>query len=337
MQDSASFWTAIKNLDEQLSKAPDSFCFARLSSVYLKAGLIDDALHVAREGSAKHPDYLAGQRALSKACHAKGLNDEALAALQRIVVGIPEDIPSQKLLGRLLIEAGDQGSAIQVFRIALEFAPDDVECRLQLESLERSAGTVEYAFISDDGGEDNKYDEYDENDENDEEIIEDLEILDEFDEDYSETEPLVPETAHDPLSTATLAELYVKQGFINQALEIYRTILNDYPTDQAIAERVAELEAALTESAGKPDDTVEEEDDEVPVLSTPAEDFFQATAPILVPEPDTLPLFESHHACTDVSAFESSAPAVPLQGIADNARATLDGWLENIRRIKSCR
>ena len=337
MQDSASFWTAIKTLEEQLSKAPDSFCFARLSSVYLKAGLIDDALHVAREGIAKHPDYLAGLRALSTACHAKGLNDEALAALQRIVVAIPEDIPSQKLLGRLLVEAGDQESALQVFRIALQFAPDDVECRLQLESLERSAVAAECAFISDDVDEDNEFDEYDENDENDEEIIEDLEILEEFDEEYLETEPLVPETAYDPLLTATLAELYVKQGYINKALEIYRTILNDNPMDQAIEVRVAELEAALTESVGKSDDTVEEEDDEVPALRTPAEDFFQATAPISVPEPDTLPLFESHQAWADVSAFESSAPAVPLQGIADNARATLDGWLENIRRIKSCR
>jgi tetratricopeptide (TPR) repeat protein len=289
MQDSASFWTAIKTLEEQLSKAPDSFCFARLSSVYLKAGLIDDALHVAREGIAKHPDYLAGQRALSTACHAKGLNDEALAALQRIVVAIPEDIPSQKLLGRLLVEAGDQDSALQVFRIALEFAPEDVECRLQLESLERSAEAAECASISEDGDEENGYDEYDENDE---EIIEDLEILEEFDEEFSETEPLVPDTAHDPLLTATLAELYVKQGYINKALEIYRAILNDNPMDQAIKERVAELEAALTESLEIPDDTVE---------------------------------------------FESSTLAVPLQGIADNARATLDGWLENIRRIKSCR
>lgn len=50
MQDSASFWTDIKNLEEQLAKSPDSFCFARLSDVYLKVGLVDDALHVARQG-----------------------------------------------------------------------------------------------------------------------------------------------------------------------------------------------------------------------------------------------------------------------------------------------
>jgi len=272
MQDSASFWTDIQKLEEQLSKAPGSFCFAGLSTVYLKVGLIDDALHMAREGVAKHPDYLAGQRALALACHAKGLNDEALASLQRIVVALPEDVQSQKLLGRLLVEAGKQESALQVYRTVLEFDPEDVECRLQLESLERLTRATESAFMSDEG------------DEDDEEIIEDLEILDEFDEEYSETEHLSSETRHDPLSTATLAELYVTQGYVKKALEIYRAIQDDNPVDRTINERITELEAL---NAG-------------------------VTESVLV-------------------------PAVPLQGTSDNALATLDGWLENIRRIKSCR
>jgi len=55
MRDSASFWTDIKNLEEQLAKNPDSLCFARLSEIYLKTGLIDDALHTARLGVTKHP------------------------------------------------------------------------------------------------------------------------------------------------------------------------------------------------------------------------------------------------------------------------------------------
>ncbi|MDD2732948.1 MAG: hypothetical protein PHF56_03325 [Desulfuromonadaceae bacterium] len=320
MQDSASFWTDIKKLEERLSNAPESFCFAELSAVYLKAGLIDDALHVARQGVAKYPGYLSGQRALSLACHAKGLNDEALDALRRITVALPEDVPSQKLLGRLLVEAGDQEGASQAFRIALEFAPEDIECRLQLESLERSAVS---GFESD------------EDDGDDEEIIEDLEILDESDDNYSETGPQFPEVTHDPLSTVTLAELYVKQGFNHKALEIYRAILVDNPMDQAIKERVAGLEAldtALTESAAECDDAFEDEADDVTAFSTPAEDFSQVTAAL---SSDTPTLPESRDTCAE-SASASCTPDVP-QGRADCMLATLDGWLENIRRIKSCR
>ncbi|HIJ88987.1 MAG TPA: hypothetical protein HPP97_15135 [Desulfuromonadales bacterium] len=295
MQNSASFWTDIKNLEMQLTKAPDSFCFAGLSEAYLKAGLIDDALYVARAGVAKHPAYLAGQRAFSLACHAKGLDEEALAALLRIVAAVPEDVSSQKLLALLLIKAGKRESAIQVYQIALEFAPEDVECRLQLESLERSAGSA--AFYDEDV----------------EEIIEDLEILDEFDEEYLETESLQAKAAHDPLATVTLAELYVTQGYVNKALEIYRAIQDENPADRTIKERVTELEtlyAGLTDPLEKCDDCCEEGGASGAVISAPVADIFMATAPL---------------------------PAVPLQGISDNARATLDGWLDNIRRIKSCR
>ena len=304
MQNTDSFWTEIKNLEEQLSRAPDSFCFAALSAVYLKAGLIDDALHVAREGVAKHPDYLAGQRALSLACHAKGFNDEALAALQRIAVALPEDVPSLKLLGRLLVEAGEQGSAIQIYRVALEFAPEEVECLLQLKSLEQSAGAAVSCTQRDEGYE---------NSEDDEEIIEDLEILDEFDEEFSEMESPAYETAHDPLSTVTLAELYVNQGYVKKALEIYRAILVDNPMDPAIKERVIELEAldaGLTEPDAKCDIYFEEEADDAAVFTVPDEELLQVAAP---------------------------TRTVPLHGVADNALETLDGWLENIRRIKSCR
>jgi len=301
MNDSASFRTEINILEEQLSKAPESFCFAALSTLYLRAGLIDVAFRVAQEGVAKHPDYLGGLRALSLACHAKGFNDEALASLKRVTAALPEDIPSQKLLGSLLVEAGDQDAAIQVYRVALEFAPDDQECLLHLESLEKSVGTAVPLFMFDEGGAE------------DEEIIEDLEILEEFDEESFETEPLPSETAQDPLSTVTLAELYVNQGFISKALEIYRAILAENPLDRTIEERLAELEAlnaGLPESVAESDDYFEDEAVDAAVIAAPVEEFFQAIAP---------------------------APAVPLQGMADNALLTLEGWLGNVRRIKACR
>jgi tetratricopeptide (TPR) repeat protein len=338
MQDSASFWTDIKNLEEQLTKTPDSFCFARLSGVYLKVGLIEDALHVARQGVMKHPRYLSGQRALSLACHAKGLNDDAMAALKLVTEASPEDVPSQKLLGRLLVEAGNQDAACRVFRAALEFAPDDVECRIELELLERSAGMTEVPS---------------EADEDDETVIEDLEILEELDildEDQPESEFALqkalsePDTSaafhHDPLSTGTLAELYVAQGFIHKALKIYSAILVDNPADQIIAERVAELEALEAgsgEAATEFDDTYEEEVEPEQAFGIPAETFLQDTESMTLPDPGGMPTLESQQVCVDVSWHESGASAVPLKGTADNALATLDGWLENIRKIKSCR
>lgn len=382
MQDSDSFWADIKNLEGQLAKSPDSLCFARLAEVYLKVGLIDDALHVARAGAQKHPRYLSGQKALALACHARGANAEALAALELVTEALPEDVASQKLLGRLLAEAGRQEEASRAFRTALEFAPDDSECRIELQALERSLGVV-----SADAGED------------DEEIIEDLEILEEIElveEDETEDGFPVPEPAeepapvaglvHDPLSTGTLAELYVKQGFIHKALEIYRTILADNPGHAATAERVAELErmdrpedvAPAFEYTFEEEAEVDAEVEAEPAVVTAAPAFETApvfeAAPVFEPEPAVsdepvfeaessfvpepaaevadsaesfTPAFEMESAPEPAQEFsfsaletvvaESRAAQVSPQGAADNALSTLEGWLENIRRIKSCR
>lgn len=337
MQDSASFWTDIKNLEEQLANSPDSFCFARLSDVYLKVGLVDDALHVARQGVLKHPGYLSGQRALALACHAKGLSDEARTALHLVVGALPEDVPSQKLLGRLSADAGDPEAAIHAFRTALEFAPDDAECRTELEYLERP-------------------DRETAPDEDDEEIIEDLEILDEidiFEEDQPESDLSFPATSpepdivaashHDPLSTGTLAELYVTQGFINKALEIYRSILADNPADRVTAERIVELErqaAGPAEAEPEIDETFEveaEEDGEgESVFSMPSEEFYTEPEPAALRE-SVVFAEGNQHTGNDVFRHESGVPVVTPRGVTDKTVATLEGWLETIRRIKSCR
>lgn len=350
MQETASFWTDIKVLEEQLNKSPDSYCFARLAEVYLKVGLIDDALHVVRKGVSIHPGYISGQRVLSQACHAKGLNADALAALRVVTGALPEDVASQKLMGRLLAEEGDQAAACQAFRVALEFAPEDVECRIELESLTRSSGMPLSAP---------------EADEDTEEVIEDLEILEEleiFDEDELEQEPEPepehletqapvemaesqdpPVSHHDPLSTGTLAELYVSQGFIHKALEIYRTILADNPGDLAVATRVIELESLDvapmehdSEIENIFDEKPEEEPEEEQVSNVPIEALFQAPSEVQT-DSARLVEFEKPPISENISGFGAVLSPVPETGTADNALSTLDRWLENIRRIKSCR
>lgn len=329
MQESASFWTDIKNLEEQLANVPDSFCFAQLADVYHKVGLVDDALYVARQGVKKHPRYLSGQRVLALACLTKGLKDEALGALKLIVEALPEDVECQKLIGRLFVDFGNQSAARKAFQTALEFAPDDVECRIELESLDRFAGLAPSAL---------------EPDEDDETIIEDLEILEDY---YPESElpfrdvscepDLISSPHSDPLSTSTLAELYVTQGFIDKALEIYRVILDDNPVDRAIAKRVAELEVletSLLKSDVEVTTAFEAETVDDPAFSINSEMFSRETELTVPAEPDIIPVLKSQQTCADDVCSDEVAFSVPL---AETALSTLDRWLENIRRIKTCR
>ena len=348
-QDNSSFWTDIKSFEERLDKSPESFCFARLSEVYLKVGLLDDALHTARQGVAKHPAYLAGQRALAMACHAKGFNDECLAALQRVTEAMPEDHESLKLLGRMSDGIGDRNAARQAFQTVLEFNPDDVECRLELELLDHAGAPVLSS---------NNFDEYDEYD--DEEIIEDLEILEELDvleedesvsdfqfqETTSEAAPYASsiEPHHDPLSTSTLAELYVAQGFIHKALDIYHAILTADPSNCDVSARVAELELQAADAdAGSPsladeyfcEEEFAEEPYTVPAVMADVQQ--PANSYDLAPEHSCFTEVLEKEKTAFIPPFRNSGSEVPPQGTADSALATLEGWLENIGRIRSCR
>ena len=106
----------------------------------------------------------------------------------------------------------------------------------------------------------------------------------------------------DPLMTSTLAELYVSQGFIDKALDIYRGMLDLNPSNDSISSRVAELELSSAAS-GK--------------LSVLPADSEMLSAAAVLDEPTEAP----------VSADSSVSASV----------AVLEGWLENIRRLRECR
>ena len=208
MKKDASFWSDIKSLDERLKRDPDSFCFARLSEIYLKVGLVSDALHTARAGVARHPGYLAGQRSLGLACNAAGLRDEACSILERVTAAIPEDVEAQKVLAELYVASGNRAAAVRSYSLVMEFMPDDRVAASRLEALEQAADEdfrplpalqpVAAVQASDD-----------------DDIIE-LSESDIYEDETGEMEAsglpvmgIAPSSeSHDPLSTLTLAELY---------------------------------------------------------------------------------------------------------------------------------
>jgi len=324
---SGSFWTDIKAYEERLAANPDSFCFARLAEIYLKVGLTDDALHVARKGVAKHPGHVAGQRALAMACHVKGLAGECLMALEQVATAMPEDREALILLGRLYSGSGNDSAAIRILNTALDMNPDDEECRVELAAIQSAQPQIAGAEFMDaawtPSAPEESLDEGFVAFDDEEEIVEDLEILelDESDlfEDLSEVGEEEPEPAelvhHDPLSTTTLAELYVQQGFIPKAIDIYNTILADDPGNSVALARIAELHAAEAS------------------LREPVEDVALAPGSMETEEHFTGGVRYEPLPAASAAADTGLQP----EAVADNAIAVLEEWLENIRRIKACR
>lgn len=303
-QQSASFWADIKHFEERLAQDPNSYIFARLADVYLKVHLIDDALHTAKEGVAKFPDFVAGQRALAMACHAKGLEEECLQALEVVTAALPEDAEAQRMRAKLMVARGDIDAAKSIFHVLREFYPENTGFQEELDQLaqpayppygdvsEAESGEPETGLHLPDGEASLVEDE-----------IIDLSEDDIWMEETEETVCAAPPVQHDPLSTVTLAELYVQQGFISKALDIYRSLYGEDPSNDEVRSRIAELESRETPSAA---------------IDPPS----GTTAP------DTK---------FTLSESSSLSADIPIRGRADEAISTLEGWLDNIRRIKACR
>ena len=49
----------------------------------------------------------------------------------------------------------------------------------------------------------------------------------------------------EPVATKTLAEIYLRQGHLQEAFEIYKTLAEKDPSDQEIQSKVEELRAKL--------------------------------------------------------------------------------------------
>ena len=303
-QEVQSFWADIKKYEDILLKDPNSYCFAQLSELYRKIGLLDDAIFVANRGIEAHPDYVGGHLALGRAYFDKGQKAISREVLERVVLMTPENYIAQKLLSQLYLEHNDVALAEKTLHTVLDLNPDDVESRLSLEALSRSGGTdaVFKSVIED------------EEDLEEAEIVDDdLLTLDECTEESplaSIAEDNVPDvvgSTRDPLTTATLAEIYLAQGFHDQALKIYRELADVSPGNDEVRRRIVEIEKLKTETIA------------VPALP-------DSTTGVAGKAPQEL-----------LSAEPSPYRSFSQESGADRAVAALEEWLESIERRRACR
>lgn len=298
MQDTTSFWTEIKKYEDLLAQQPDSYCYAALAELYRKLGLVNDAIGIAERGCAVHPDFVTGRMELALAYLEKEEKETAKSHLQKVVSAVPENLQAQKLLNQLLMESGDLRTAQTGLQTLLFFHPEDVASQAALESLRRLIGAPATAVAEEDSFSPGL-------------MVEEGTATEEFfgleagseaeshgillQEDVAPEEQPVPrEEVRDPLTTGTLAELYVSQGFVDKAIVIYRELALANPSDAAVLARLKELEYSVR--------------------------------PEMVPETGAVAPPEA--VAHSVEAASSGIPETQLE--------TLERWLANITRRKTC-
>ncbi|MBE2886808.1 tetratricopeptide repeat protein [Geobacter anodireducens] len=361
-----SFWTDIKRYEDILAKDPGSYCFAPLSELYRKVGLLDDAIMTARTGIGQHPEYVGGYMALGRACFEKGERTESRTALEKVVRVTPDNLLAQKLLSQIYGDAGETDLARRCLEIILSLNPDDLESRLMFDAMCRqpfeSSGYADDLF--DGAGADVE----------DESLLEEIEIIEELVDEGVDGEevaavaertpppPLAEESfagllldeepaanagvpgLHDVLSTGTIADLYIAQGFPKKALVIYRELLDADPLNEALRNRMVDLKRRIDEDEARARESVLMEGGPSVAMAAGDAEFgedvaagtgaFESEAVFgsageSAPQVDT-PL-------EDAAVTRSSASVAGGDGAAAHVVSVLEGWLDSIRRIRQCR
>ncbi len=329
-KESTSFWADIKKYEDILAKDPSSYCFAPLSELYRKLGLLDDAVAIAKQGIEAHPMYIGGFMALGRALYEKGAREEAKAALEKVVQATPENLLAQRILSHIYQDEGDLNAAERALQLLVTFNPEDTESSLALEVLRRSM-SVSTNTASSFGLTDEESEELPDLAYHAEQVsLPDSSDPDgslgfsDLDDDAPENMPVddsfsfceAPEASSGilPLATVTLAELYEGQGFLDKALEVYRDLLQKDPGSQHLKEKISALTSQLDGELTQPEPQINDESSEIEAAD---EDSVSVSVGLIGDD--------SSYLCSNE------------QGGVEQALALLGQWLDAIRRHKECR
>lgn len=115
----------IEDLRRRLDREPGSRLFAQLAEELRKAGELDEAIRVARDGLGRHPNYPSARMTLGRALFDLGDLRAARDELQAVVAAAPDNILACRLLGEALEGLGQREEAAARYRAALALAPGD--------------------------------------------------------------------------------------------------------------------------------------------------------------------------------------------------------------------
>lgn len=212
-----------------LAKDPHSTVFVTLSDAYRQLGRLDEAADIARKGVQSLPWFSPGHVVLGQILMARGETGEALGCFNKALTLDGESIAAFKGLAAIYCQKGQNETARQVLERAEQIHPGNSSIRHMLNRLS---------------------------------VVSEV---------SSESEAVVPKTeeaqpTEAPIATTTIAELFVKQGLLSQACQVYRDILQADPDNAQVRTKLIELEARL--SSGSQDEAAIEQE---PLAATTVE------------------------------------------------------------------
>lgn len=246
----------ITKLEKAFRRDPHFPHFARLAELYLKRGRIERALALCQKGCENFPDYATGFIVLSKCYEKQGDLKQAHEAMGQVLRLDPENPSGYKRLAHLFEQLGLTPLVLQNLRQAADLDPFKPSLA---EQIDRFASQTDQAAPEPKPEEapdtqaaqppKDRDDLYGDSDDS-----ELLRLLQEIEEDKAAaprpapSEPLTPAVSEPStpqskrIATMTLAEIYTTQGLTQKAIETYRELLEQEPTNTIIRSKLASLE-----------------------------------------------------------------------------------------------
>lgn len=224
---------------------PDGLGFAPLADAYRRAGDAKQALELLGDGMDRHPDFTPGHVVAARLYVEQSLFTEAEIAARRVLDLDPENVDALRSLVRVLDEEGEAVEAAKVREELAILEPESPEHEMSSddsytpEEPETQEDVVEFdPLVPGEIRVDEKEVVYlAALTPNEPQAVEEEEIVD-----FTALAPdeSAPDQPAEQIQTRTMADLYVTQGLIDRAIEVYQHLVDDAPDD-------AELRACLEE------------------------------------------------------------------------------------------
>jgi tetratricopeptide (TPR) repeat protein len=197
-----------------VAKDPSSTAFVPLAEAYRQVGLLDDALEATRLGTKMLPHFSPGFSAMGRILGQMGRIEEAMDAYAKALSIDRQSQAAQVGLARLHLIRGERDEARRILAQAQESHPGDDKVSDMLKALDLPRPW------------------------------EQIKQVPQVKEPTAPTETTVDEAdeTDEPIPTATLAEIYVKQGLTDKAIKIYNEILDKNPGNSDAQERILQLQ-----------------------------------------------------------------------------------------------
>jgi len=191
-----------------LDENPDSLVFAPLADAYRKEGKLEEALATCKRGLEKHPSYTSARVVLGRIYQDQKKTDEAQVEFKKVLDQDPDNLMAHSLLGSLFLQKNDFQGAIEEYQKVLTLNPDDEETQTLLkQAIEKAAGEQKSSKP--------------------------------IKKEISSTEKKA--SPKESTATLTIAELYLKQGHFDKAIEVYQELLADDPQNLMLRQKLSEV------------------------------------------------------------------------------------------------